>query len=118
MRAHTAFGGTGIVAEEASAGHEAIDDGGGRLGAVALGVARPADVHHNPIAEQHVPPFKESGADELAIADGVVLDGDLAGALTTGWHLAFVVLIYLERTFFTSISRAPPLSCVIDCIIA
>lgn len=38
-------------------------------------------------------PIKESGADELAIADGVVLDGDLAGALSTGWQLAFVVLI-------------------------
>lgn len=57
MRAHTAFGGAGIVAEEAGTGHEATDDGGERLGAVALGFARPAGVHHNPIAEQHVPPY-------------------------------------------------------------
>lgn len=57
MHAHTAFGGAGIVAEEAGTGHEATDDGGERLGAVALGFARPAGVHHNPIAEQHVPPY-------------------------------------------------------------
>lgn len=60
---------------------------------MALGVARPVDVHRSRIAEQHVS-VEEPNADELAVVGNTVLDKVLTAG---GWHLDMVVLVLDEH---------------------
>jgi hypothetical protein len=78
-----AFSGAGVIAEDAGTGHEVV---------MALDATCQVSVHHRRVVEQHVP-AKKPGANELAVAGDVVLDGVLAGAIPGGCHLVVVVLL-------------------------
>lgn len=52
---------------------------------MALGVERLIGVHHDRVAEQHVP-VEEPGANKLAVASDTMVDGVLVGTLPMCWH--------------------------------